>query len=292
MDLPAIEAELRKAIGIRKVVEDVIVPSSVERLAVTLEGRLPGPRAGDVLPHGWHAIFCLKTAARAELGVDGLPQSFDQIPPVPMQRRMFGGARLTFAAPLVVGEAIRCESEMVDVKTRTTAGGHLAIVTLRHVYSGTRGAAVTEEQDLIHMEPIPGAGDRPAAAAAPMPAAQFEREILPDPIMLFRFSALTFNSHRIHYDLPYSTGEEKLPALIVQGKLIALQLIETARSELPGAKLSRFEYRSGRPLYAGEPCRLKGVVDANRLGARLWAEDERGQVVQSATLAFAEPVAG
>lgn len=294
MNLAAIEASLRSAIGMARTTEDSVVPALVERLWVTLETQAPLPRRGDHLPAGWHAIFCLKAPTRAELGGDGLPEGLDGIPPVPMQRRMFGGARLTFHAPLIVGEPIRCESELLDVKTRTTATGHLAIVTMRHRYSGPNGLAVEELQDLINMEPIEPA-ERPAQAAAPakaepMPAATWQRRVEPDPIMLFRFSALTFNSHRIHYDAPYSAETEKLPGLMVQGKLIALQLIETARHAAPQADVKRFEYRSGRPLFAGRECVLKAALADDGLGAQLWAEDETGQVVQSGAIAFAEPV--
>lgn len=295
MDLAAIEASLRSAIGKVRAIDDIVVPALVERLWVTLETQAPLPRRGDRLPGGWHTIFCLKAPTRTELGVDGLPEGLDGIPPVPMQRRMFGGARLTFHAPLIVGEPIRCESELIDVKTRTSATGHLAIVTMRHRYSGPNGLAVEEQQDLINMEPIEQPAERQAkpanpAKAEPMPAATWQRKVEPDPIMLFRFSALTFNSHRIHYDAPYSAEAEKLPGLMVQGKLIALQLIETARQAAPQGDVTRFEYRSGRPLFAGQGCVLKAALAGDGLGAQLWAEDGKGQVVQSASIAFAAPV--
>ncbi len=295
MDLAGIEASLRSAIGSARTTEDIVVPALVERLWVTLETQTPLPRRGDHLPAGWHTIFCLKAPTRAELCVDGLPDKFDGIPPVPMQRRMFGGARLTFHAPLIVGEPICCESEMLDVKTRTTATGHLAIVTMRHRYSGPNGLAVEEQQDIINMEPIEKPTERQAKAALPakaepVPAATWQRKFETDPIMLFRFSALTFNSHRIHYDAPYSAEAEKLPGLMVQGKLVALQLIETARQAAPQADVKRFEYRSGRPLFAGRGCVLKAALAGDGLGAQLWAEDGKGQVVQSASISFAKPV--
>ena len=294
MDLAAIEADLRRGIGQTRTAEDHVVPAVVERLAVTLETSGRVPRAGELLPPGWHTIFCLRAPTRADLETDGLPRSLDQIPAVPMQRRMFGGARLTFHEPLLVGQPVTCVSEMTDVKTRTTAAGHLAIVTLRHRYSGPAGLAVTEEQDIVHMEPIAapeGKGaERAPRAEEPPPAPTWQRTISPDPVMLFRFSALTFNSHRIHYDAPYSAGVEKLPGLMVQGKLIALQLLETVRIAAPGATIKRFEYRSGRPLFAGGPCSLKAALDASRTSARLWAEDGKGSTVQSASLAFAGPV--
>ena len=292
MDLTAIEASLRAAIGQRRTSEDLVVPALVERLAVTLESSLPVPRAGDVLPAGWHTIFCLKAPARAELGADGLAKGFDLIPPVPMQRRMFGGARARFQGPLVVGEPVRCESELIDAKVRTGPAGHLAIATLRLRYSGPAGLAVEEEQDIIHMEPSPSAGGRVSATPRPepLPPVAWQRRVSDDPVMLFRFSALTFNSHRIHYDLPYCIEVEKIPGLIVQGKLIGLHLLETVRAGAPSARVTQFDYRSGRPLYAGRGCVLKAALEEAGARARVWAEDGRGEIVQTASITFERPV--
>ncbi len=290
MDLAAIEASLNTAIGKSRTVEDFVSPSIVERLSVTLESSASPPRAGDRLPFGWHTVFCLQAPARRALGADGLPASFDQIPPVPMQRRMFGGARLTYHRPLIVGEPIRCESSVATVKVRSSPSSHMAIVTLRHGYTGASGLSLTEEQDIIHLEPLGGGGEKSTSAQDTMPAPTWVRHVTPDPIMLFRFSALTFNSHRIHYDAPYSADVEKLPNLMVQGKLIALQLLETVRSAAPSAQPRSFEYRSGRPLFADAAFALSACLDETRLSAKLWASDARGRTVQSASMSFAEPV--
>ena len=154
LDLAAIETTLRQAIGRRAVIEDYVAPMMVARLAATLE--VDAPRAGEALPPGWHMIFCLEVPSRSELDADGLPRGFKLIPPVDMPRRMFGGARLSFHAPLVVGEPMRCESELADAKVRSTATAHLAIATLRHRFFGAEGLAVVEEQDIVHLQPIDG----------------------------------------------------------------------------------------------------------------------------------------
>jgi 3-methylfumaryl-CoA hydratase len=297
MDLAAVEADMRRAIGARKVTEDYVAPALVERLAVTLESEDSAPRAGVALPPTWHTIFCLQSPTRSELGEDGLPRCYDLIPPVPMQRRLFGGARLEFRAPLIVGEKVTCESELADVKLRSTAGAHLAVATLRHQFFGSAGLAVVEEQDIIHMEPIPGGGksDGPPktdSAADVRPAPTWQREIVTDPVTLFRFSMLTFNSHRIHYDAPYARDVEKLPGLVVQSKLIALALAETVRRAAPKAELATFNYRSTRPLYVGTRCTLAGALGENRGSAQLWAQDEAGAVVQTASLTFVTPPRG
>ena len=291
MDLTAIEARLRGAVGTKRVTTDTVGPAQVERLSVTLECATAAPGAGDPLPQGWHTIFCVPAPARGELGEDGLATLFDPIPPVPMQRRMFGGARIAFHAPLLIGETVRCESELADAKVRTTSTGHLAIATLRHRYFGPAGLAVVEEQDIIHMEPIAGTTEKAAAPREAMPSATWQRKTTPDPLMLFRFSAMTFNSHRIHYDAPYATAVEKLPGLIVQGKLIALLLLETVRRSAPDARIAQFDYRSGRPLYAGAPCALSVALGETRRDARLWAADAKGAIVQTASVTFAEPPA-
>jgi hydroxyacyl-ACP dehydratase HTD2-like protein with hotdog domain len=295
MDLEAVEASLRQAVGRCKVVEDHVAPALVERLAATLES--PAPRAGEALPPGWHTIFCLQAPPRSALGDDGLPRRYDLIPPVAMQRRLFGGARLEFHRPLLVGEPVRCESELSDVKVRSTGAAHLAIATLRHRFFGSAGLAVVEEQDIIHLQPV-GSGkktdgaEQAASPSEPRPAPTWRRAMTPDALTLFRFSALTFNSHRIHYDAPYAEGVEKLPGLVVQGKLIALQLLETVRRAAPEADPRQYAYRSARPLYAGACCTLAVQVGETGADARLWAEDDAGAVVQTASLRFANPVRG
>ena len=285
LDLASIETPLRQAIGRHATVEDFTAPNLVARLAATLE--VDAPRLGETLPPGWHMIFCLETPSRSELDVDGLPRGFKLIPPVDMPRRMFGGARLTFHAPLIVGEPIRCESELSDAKVRSTASAHLAIATLRHRFYGARGLAVTEEQDIVHLAPIDGAPEKVAAPAGPGPTAVWQRDIVPDEIMLFRFSALTFNSHRIHYDKPYATDAERLPNLVVQGKLIALHLFELVRRFAPEAAVTQFEYRSTRPLYAGARCTLAGSPSGQDV--RLWAQNAEAKIVQSASIKLATP---
>jgi 3-methylfumaryl-CoA hydratase len=292
MDLEALETGLRQAVGRRKVTEDWVAASLVERLAATLDCDGPAPRAGEALPPGWHTIFCLQAPSAKELGDDGLPRQYDLIPPVPMQRRLFGGARLEFRGRLIVGEPVRCESELSDIKVRSTDTAHLAIATLRHRFFGSAGLAVVEEQDIIHMEPTESAAGKAPSVGERRPDPTWQRAIAPDALTLFRFSAMTFNSHRIHYDAPYAVNVEKLPGLVVQGKLIALHLLETVRRATPAASPMHFAYRSGRPLYAGRSCTLAVKLGDNGSDARLWAEDETGAVVQTATLTFARPIPG
>lgn len=285
LDLAAVGTTLRQAVGDHAVVEDHIAPMTAARLAATLE--VDAPHMGETLPPGWHMIFCLDAPKRNELDTDGLPRGFKLIPPVDMPRRMFGGARISFHGPLAVGETIRCESELADAKVRSTASAHLAIATLRHRFFGAYGLAVVEEQDIVHLQPIDGASEKAARPAGPDPAPTWQREILPDEISLFRFSALTFNSHRIHYDRSYTVGTEKLPNLVVQGKFIALHLLETVRQFAPEAAVAEFEYRSTRPLYAGTRCRLNAKLDEPSNGLKLWAQNADEKIVQAASMKLA-----
>jgi 3-methylfumaryl-CoA hydratase len=296
MDLEALTADLRRAIGGRKVTDDYIAPSLVERLAVTLDRDDAPPRAGEALPPGWHTVFCLQAPTRAELGDDGLPRRYDLIPPIPMQRRLFGGARLEFHAPLMVGEKVTCESELAEIKVRSTRSAHLAIATLRHRFSGSAGLSVVEEQDIVHMEPIAtgknGDPEQGSGEGAARPAPTWQRTMVPDAVTLFRFSALTFNSHRIHYDAPYAERDEQLPGLAVQGKWIALQLLETVHHAARGAEPKTYQYRLTRPVYAGSRCTFAGKLGDTGNEARMWVENESGAVVQTASLTLAKAVRG
>jgi 3-methylfumaryl-CoA hydratase len=296
MDLDALTADLRRAIGGRKVTEDYIAPSLVERLAVTLDCDDAPPRAGEALPPGWHTVFCLQAPTRAELGEDGLPRHYDLIPSVPMQRRLFGGARLEFHAPLVVGEKVTCESELVGIKVRSTRSAHLAIATLRHRFSGSAGLAVVEEQDIVHMEPIvtgrSGEPEQGNGESVLRPVPTWQRTVVADAVTLFRFSALTFNSHRIHYDAPYAERCEQLPGLVVQGKWVALQLLETVRRAERGVDPKAYQYRSTRPIYAGSRCTFAGKLGDTGNEARMWVQDEAGAVAQTASVTLARPLRG
>ena len=285
LDLAAIETTLRQAIGRRAAIDDYVAPMTVSRLAATLE--VDTPRTGEALPAGWHMIFCLEVPSRGDLGADGLPRGFSLIPQVDMPRRMFGGARLSFHSPLVVGQPLRCESELANIKVRSTATAHLAIATLRHRFFGAERLAVIEEQDIVHLKPIDGGQEKAVAPADPVLTPTWQRDIVPDEITLLRFSALTFNSHRIHYDKPYAVEVERLPNLVVQGKLIALHLLETARGFAPETTVAHFEYRSTRPLYVGTRCRLAATLGSSGEELKLWAQNADEQVVQTASMKLA-----
>lgn len=268
-------------VGRRKTAEDVIEPEPISRLAATLGRDDPPPRPGDPLPPCWHWLYFLEATPRADLGPDGIALRGGFLPPSELPRRMWAGGRLTFDKPLKVGEAARRESEIRSITPKRGRSGELLFVTLRHVISGEDGVAIIEEHDIVYREAASG-GARPG----PQPpgeaqgGAAWRREITPDPALLFRFSALTFNGHRIHYDRDYAMGAEGYPGLVVHGPLIAMLLLELLRDEAPGRDLAGFDYQALAPLFDTAPFTLAGTPDM------LWAERPDGTMAMRGVPAF------
>ncbi|MCW5773970.1 MAG: MaoC family dehydratase N-terminal domain-containing protein, partial [Rhodospirillaceae bacterium] len=180
--------------------------------------------------------------------------------------------------PLRIGRAVTRISEITDVAMKEGRTGPLAFVTVRHAIADDDGDCVVEEQNLVYRDP-----PRPGDAAAPeQPPAEsdFHRIVTPDPVMLFRFSALTFNGHRIHYDQPYATAVEGYAGLVVHGPLLAILLLDLVRRERPGAVLSGFSFRAFRPVFDTSPFRIAGRADGGRVA--LWAEDNGGALAMRA----------
>jgi 3-methylfumaryl-CoA hydratase len=200
---------------------------------------------------------------------------------------MWAGGRLRFLAPLKVGESATRESEILKVESKAGRSGALVFVTVRHRLSGAAGLALEEEHDIVY-RPLPEPG---AAAPAPPPAPTdgvWRREIRPDPVLLFRYSALTFNGHRIHYDQPYVTRVEGYPGLIVHGPLIATLLMDLANRERPGA-LRQFAFRAISPLFDAGPFSVHGALAPDGASARLWAAGPGGALAMSADAVLAGP---
>lgn len=205
-------ARLSEWIGQRESDIDYITIPSVLRLAATLDRDDPRPRNGDPLPIGWHSILFPRVVRQSQIGPDGHPERGDFLPPVPLPRRMFAGKRIRFEGELRVGDEVRRESVIQSVTPKQGKSGQMVFVTVRTEMSTGRGVAVVEEQDIVYREePDPNAPKPPAAAQAAPGTPVWRKVVTPDPVMLFRYSALTFNGHRIHYDQPYVTGEEGYP---------------------------------------------------------------------------------
>jgi 3-methylfumaryl-CoA hydratase len=264
---------------------DVVTEAPIAALAATLDRDDPLPQPGDPVPPLWHWLYFLPGARQSEIGPDGHAQRGGFLPPVALPRRMWAGGRLLFHEPLRVGDPIRRISRIERIDAKAGQSGSLVFVTVSHRVDGPRGLALTEEHDIVYREaPVPGATPPPPTLAPT--DAQFQREIAPDPVLLFRYSALTFNGHRIHYDRSYVTGVEGYPGLIVHGPLIATLLCDLLRRERPAARMVRFEFKALRPLFDIHRFTVCGRDDgAGRVG--LWARDHEGALAMQASATLA-----
>jgi len=279
-------AALRDWIGRSEKRDDVVTAAPVAALAATLDHAPARHAEGDPLPPLWHWLYFLPMARRSQIGSDGHPVRGGFLPPVPLPRRMWAGSRLTFHRPLTIGEAIQRQSTIADVQHKRGRSGDLVFVVVRHDVHGGDRLAITEEQQIVYR----GAGETPSkpagGAAAPPPVAttpragDWTRVVHPDPVLLFRYSALTFNGHRIHYDRPYATGEEGYPGLVVHGPLLATLLLGSLHTANPDIQVARFEFRAQRPLFDTADFVVAGARDGD--GFALWAADSHGNVTVDA----------
>jgi 3-methylfumaryl-CoA hydratase len=259
---------------------DEVTAAPLAALGATLDRDDPPPVAGSDVPPLWHWLFFTPQERQGELGPDGHARRGGFLPPVPLPRRMWAGGRLEFHHPLHVGDEIVRESRIQDITVKEGRSGPLVFVTVRHEVTNARGVALVEEHDIVYREP-----PRPdAAPPRPVPAPQdevFRRHVVPDPVLLFRYSALTFNGHRIHYDRSYATGVEGYPGLVVHGPLIATLLLDLLRRQRPQARVQRFEFKALRPLFDLHPFTVCGRPDGER-GVSLWARDHEGALAMQA----------
>lgn len=261
---------------------DRVTAAPIARLAATLDRDDPAPREGDPLPPLWHWLYFLPHHRESEIGPDGHARRGGFLPPIPLPRRMWAGGRLTFHAPLHVGEAIVRESQIVDVVHKEGRTGPLAFVVVRHTISGERGVAIVEEHDIVY-RPAPRNDEAETATKRAPVDATWSREIHPDAVLLFRYSALTFNAHRIHYDRRYASEVEHYPGLVVHGPLIATLLVELLRHAVPHARIAAFAFRATHPLFDGEPFFVRGRPVPDAASVRLWAANPHGALAMDAT---------
>jgi 3-methylfumaryl-CoA hydratase len=270
-------------IGRTEEAEELIAVAPLQATAATLDDTTTELAPGSALPPLWHWVFFLPRVPQSQLGPDGHPQRGGFMPPIELPRRMFAGARVRFLRTLVIGETARRQSVIRAVSEKSGRTGKLAFVTIWHQIRQDRGICIEEEQDIVFRE----AGGRVAAPEvrefAPLPAGSWSRVIIPDPSLLFRFSALTFNAHRIHYDRDYATAGEGYPGLVVQGPLAALLLMELVRSHSP-RPVSSFAFRGLAPLFDLAPFRLVGIPAGRRVQLEVQGPD--GQTTLSAEAEF------
>jgi 3-methylfumaryl-CoA hydratase len=271
--------ELQKWLGRSKVERDYLAPAPIVRLAATLNY---GGEDLTMLPPLFHWLFFLPSARQAELGPDGHPSQRSFLPPVTLPRRMWAAGRLKFVQPIAVGETLTRTTSIVDVTYKTGKSGDLLFLTLRHVITNSRDEIVLDEfQDLVYRD-HPRAGHEPISVKSRIDATA-RTKTSADETLLFRYSALTFNAHRIHYDLPYATQVEGYPALIVHGPLIATLLLQHLSAQVAPRRITAFEFKAVRPMFANSPFSLCSQSEQVGGNFNLWCENSSGDLCMSAT---------
>ena len=278
---------LKQWIGRSESAIDYVTVPAVDRLSATLDRNDPFPKIGDPLPLGWHSTLFPRVVRHSQIGPDGHPARGDFLPPVPLPRRMFAGKRTTFLAPLHIGDEVQRTSTIHNVTIKDGRSGRMVFVTVKTDIRNAHGIAITEEQDIVYR----GEPDRSSSpsSAPPQPApgtAVWQHRVTPDPVMLFRYSALTFNGHRIHYDHPYVTGVEGYPNLVMNGGLTTLLVYELARTHA-STPIRCMSSRNVRALFVGRTITICGEPSTDNKTAKLWAQDDTGALALSAEAEFA-----
>lgn len=253
---------------------DLISAFPANALAATLDRDDPEYRIGDPLPPLWHWLHFLPIHKLAESGYDGHAALGTFLPPVPLPRRMWAGSRLNFQASMRIGQNLTKHSTIKSVAHKAGQSGDLIFVTVLHEISQGAQLCLSEEHDIVYRAaPVPG-----AKAATPSPApdrCDFSRKIEPDPVLLFRYSALTFNGHRIHYDQPFCTQTEGYSGLVVHGPLLATLMLDLLRREAPDAQVSAFEFRARAPIFDTHRFSVHGRSDPDG-SVHLWVRRHDG----------------
>ena len=261
---------------------DRLSTATVARLYATLDRESSDP--AGFAPALAHWLCFLPAAPQSRIDRDGHPKRGGFLPPIDLPRRMWAGGRLVFHARLPMDTPLVRQSTILKVAEKTGASGHLVFVTIQHTVSAEGAVVVVEEQDLVYREdPVRGAGPPPPVADAIVERGDAELLVIPDPVLLFRFSALTFNAHRIHYDRDYARDVEGYAGLVVHGPLLATMLMHHWLAQNPQLQPQRFSFRAQRPLLDDAPFSL--CLKPGNDSTRLWTRDHLGQVTMRADVA-------
>jgi len=261
---------LQNWVGRSETSHDHISHNLVKRLAATLNE--PAPAPGDALPLLWHWAFFQEPVGEPGLGADGHPARGGFLPPADNRNRMWAGGRLTFNQPLRVDAQVTRRSTILDVQEKHGRTGSLLFVTVQHEYVQDGQCALVEEQDIVYREPTPPK----LSGTDPLPQGEWQQAVQPTPTLLFRYSAVTFNGHRIHYDWPYVTETEGYPGLVVHGPLIATLNLRAFVQAHPHAQVRRFSFRGVRPLICPDAFEVGGRLLGDGT-AQVWAGNGAGQ---------------
>ena len=238
---------------------------------------------GDALPALWHWLYFLSYAKQSELGSDGHAHRGGFLPPVSLPRRMWAGGDLRWHRPLQLGTKVRRLSSIQSIEQKQGKSGELVFVKVLHEISDAAGVAMQEVHDIVYRgHSLPGNLGKSSSDSQPLEPSEFSRSLVPDSVLLFRYSALTFNGHRIHYDRRYTMEDEGYAGLIVHGPLVATLLAELLREHRPDAKWLSFRFKALLPMIEGEPLKLCGKASGEG-HYELWAENAHGSVTMTAS---------
>jgi 3-methylfumaryl-CoA hydratase len=256
---------------------DVLTPGLLRRFRATIDS----DATDDIAPQGIHWCLCLPEAATADLGDDGHPTRGGFMPPIPLTRRMWASSDVIFHAPLSAGVNVIRKSIIAEISEKQGSSGPLVFVTLDHETWADSALVISERQSVVYRgAPTVAAPTSPSDDIADLSGWPINRSITPSEPLLFRYSALTFNSHRIHYDQPYATGVEGYHGLVVHGPLIATLLLDLAAREFGGDMIKKFSMRAESAAFIGEPLHLVGKNEHQNITLAAIGND--GRTVMSA----------
>ncbi len=270
-------------IGKTESVSDVLTATPFAALSATLDRPPERPVPGTPLPALWHWLYFLPLHRQSDIGPDGHARRGGFLPPVPLPRRMWAGSQFEFHSPLRIGDAVTRVSTIEDVTEKSGRTGPLVFVKVRHEVrrTGEPSVLLTEFHDIVYREAAKPGDVAPSPKPAPERSA-WERRWVPDDVLLFRYSALTFNGHRIHYDRRYVTTVEGYPGLIVHGPLMATLLLDLLRHQQPDTDVARYEFRAIRPVFDIHPFFVCGDPEPDGRSHRLWVRDHEGYTAMEA----------
>jgi 3-methylfumaryl-CoA hydratase len=275
------DMDLTAWIGRSEVINDRIGPTPIKALDATLDHPSADVPDGTPIRPLWHWLYFLPLHRQSEIGPDGHAKRGGFLPPVPLPRRMWAGSQFEFRAPICVGDAVERRSTIDDVTVKQGRTGTLVFVKVRHELrcNGAAEAALVEFHDIVYRDAKKPTDVDPPPQAADTDA-PWQRRIVPDDVLLFRYSALTFHGHRIHYDRKYVTEVEGYPGLIVHGPLIATLLMDLVRRHAPDAQVQTFRFKAVRPTFDLHPFKVNGRPEGQTV--RLWAQDHEGWLTMDA----------
>ena len=287
------DVSLQAWVGRQEQDRSLIEPLRAQALQAALGEEGPRLETGDALPPLWHWLYFWELVAPPGLGPEGHPKLGGFLPPVPLPRRMWAGSRLVFPRPLLLGSGVTRNSSIKSVVEKEGRQGPLVFVTVAHRIEDAKGLVIEEEHDIVYRsapKPDPD-GSAPPVKPPPRPApdrADWQFSCRPDVILLFRYSALTFNAHRIHFDRDFCRAQEGYPGLVVHGPLMATLMAGLARTHCPERRVTEFSFRGVSPVFEGETLTVAGALGDDGRTAELWATDGEGALAMQGSLSLAD----